>query len=127
MVKYDLVHNFHLQLDSIEAVYRLANQLADDVVPSEYGIMPLQKLRIGSCITHKLLVHAPPPAQRVLRRGAGKVFGTQRRSLHINVLCVETPHAPDRSGMCQKDGILGLSLPPQQLSPSSSLTHSTAR
>jgi hypothetical protein len=59
--RYDLLHNHHLQLNGAPTLYELAKALADDVIPSEYGITPKQKFRIGSCITHKLLVNAPPP------------------------------------------------------------------
>lgn len=55
-IKYDLLHNHHLQLAGAQALYVLAKALADDVIPSEYGVTPKQKFRIGSCITHKLLV-----------------------------------------------------------------------
>jgi inositol hexakisphosphate/diphosphoinositol-pentakisphosphate kinase len=59
-IKYDLLHNHHLQLAGAQTLYVLAKALADDVIPSEYGITPMQKFRIGSCITHKLLVRITP-------------------------------------------------------------------
>ncbi|KAL3145933.1 hypothetical protein ABBQ38_015296 [Trebouxia sp. C0009 RCD-2024] len=52
--KYDAIHNFHLPLD-LQPVYQTARQLAEAVIPNEYGIDPPQKLRIGSKICNALL------------------------------------------------------------------------
>uniref|UniRef100_A0ACD5WAJ7 Uncharacterized protein n=1 Tax=Avena sativa TaxID=4498 RepID=A0ACD5WAJ7_AVESA len=46
--KYDLVHNAHLNLEGLEELYKVAQLLADGVIPNEYGINPRQKLKIGS-------------------------------------------------------------------------------
>lgn len=37
-VRYDGLHNAHLQLDGLPELYDLAKQLADSIVPQEYGI-----------------------------------------------------------------------------------------
>ncbi|CAL9773385.1 unnamed protein product [Musa acuminata subsp. burmannicoides] len=49
--KYDLVHNAHLNLEGLPELFKVAQLLADGVIPNEYGINPKQKLKIGSkCI-----------------------------------------------------------------------------
>lgn len=53
--KYDSIHNSHLNLRHLQDVYKLAKVLAAAVIPNEYGIQPLQKLRIGSMICAQLL------------------------------------------------------------------------
>ncbi|KAI4387776.1 hypothetical protein MLD38_000179 [Melastoma candidum] len=53
--KYDLVHNPHLNLEGLDELFRVAQVLADGVIPNEYGINPIQKLKIGSKIAHRLL------------------------------------------------------------------------
>ncbi|KAH7283716.1 hypothetical protein KP509_34G020400 [Ceratopteris richardii] len=53
--KYDLVHNTHLKLDGLGELYTVAKALADGVIPNEYGINPVHKLKIGSKIARKLL------------------------------------------------------------------------
>lgn len=53
--KYDLVHNTHLKLDGLGELYAVAKTLADGVIPNEYGINPVHKLKIGSKIARKLL------------------------------------------------------------------------
>eukprot|EP00887_Chlorella_sp_A99_P004707 scaffold4.g4707.t1 len=52
--KYDAIHNAHLGLE-LEPVYQVAKQLADAVIPNEYGVVPTAKLRIGSMICSQLL------------------------------------------------------------------------
>nr|CAB3493647.1 unnamed protein product [Digitaria exilis] len=46
--KYDLLHNAHLDLEGLEELFKVAQTLADGVIPNEYGINPKQKLKIGS-------------------------------------------------------------------------------
>ena len=46
--KYDSIHNAHLKLDGLEELYILSKELADCVVPNEYGTHPISKLRIGA-------------------------------------------------------------------------------
>ncbi|XP_062106712.1 inositol hexakisphosphate and diphosphoinositol-pentakisphosphate kinase VIP2-like isoform X4 [Humulus lupulus] len=53
--KYDLLHNAHLNLDGLDELFKVAQQLADGVIPNEYGINPKQKLKIGSKIARRLL------------------------------------------------------------------------
>ena len=53
--KYDSVHNAGLQLDGLEELYHMARTLANAVIPNEYGLQPLMKLRIGSTICANLL------------------------------------------------------------------------
>ncbi|XP_050380160.1 inositol hexakisphosphate and diphosphoinositol-pentakisphosphate kinase VIP1-like isoform X2 [Argentina anserina] len=53
--KYDLLHNGHLNLDGLDELFKVAQLLADGVIPNEYGINPTQKLKIGSKIARRLL------------------------------------------------------------------------
>ncbi|KAK4281036.1 hypothetical protein QN277_012576 [Acacia crassicarpa] len=53
--KYDLLHNAHLNLDGLDELFKVAQELADGVIPNEYGINPKQKLKIGSKIARRLL------------------------------------------------------------------------
>lgn len=53
--KYDSVHNAGLQLEGLEELYHMARVLANAVIPNEYGLQPLMKLRIGSTICANLL------------------------------------------------------------------------
>ncbi|XP_023637665.1 inositol hexakisphosphate and diphosphoinositol-pentakisphosphate kinase VIP2 isoform X3 [Capsella rubella] len=53
--KYDLLHNSHLGLKGLDELFKVAQLLADGVIPNEYGINPQQKLKIGSKIARRLL------------------------------------------------------------------------
>ncbi|KAL0014138.1 hypothetical protein SO802_001207 [Lithocarpus litseifolius] len=53
--KYDLLHNAHLNLEGLDELFKVAQLLADGVIPNEYGINPEQKLKIGSKIARRLL------------------------------------------------------------------------
>lgn len=53
--KYDLLHNAHLNLEGLTELFKVAQLLADGVIPNEYGINPRQKLKIGSKIARRLL------------------------------------------------------------------------
>ncbi|XP_006650423.1 inositol hexakisphosphate and diphosphoinositol-pentakisphosphate kinase VIP2-like isoform X1 [Oryza brachyantha] len=53
--KYDLLHNAHLNLEGLEQLFKVAQLLADGVIPNEYGINPKQKLKIGSKIARRLM------------------------------------------------------------------------
>ncbi|XP_031404372.1 inositol hexakisphosphate and diphosphoinositol-pentakisphosphate kinase VIP2-like isoform X2 [Punica granatum] len=53
--KYDLLHNAHLNLEGLDELFKVAQLLADGVIPNEYGINPNQKLKIGSKIARRLL------------------------------------------------------------------------
>ncbi|XP_074317537.1 inositol hexakisphosphate and diphosphoinositol-pentakisphosphate kinase VIP2-like isoform X2 [Silene latifolia] len=53
--KYDLLHNSHLNLEGLNELFKVAQLLADGVIPNEYGINPKQKLIIGSKIARRLL------------------------------------------------------------------------
>jgi len=53
--KYDSIHNTHLELTQLQDVYEIAKVLAAAVIPNEYGIQPVGKLRIGSTICAQLL------------------------------------------------------------------------
>ncbi|KAL0377505.1 UNVERIFIED_CONTAM: Inositol hexakisphosphate and diphosphoinositol-pentakisphosphate kinase VIP2 [Sesamum radiatum] len=53
--KYDLLHNAHLNLRGLDELFKVAQLLADGVIPNEYGINPWQKLKIGSKIARRLL------------------------------------------------------------------------
>eukprot|EP00899_Mesostigma_viride_P005502 jgi/Mesvir1/14953/Mv14625-RA.1 len=54
-IKYDLVHNSHLNLYGMDELYRDAKALADGVIQNEYGIDPVSKLTVGSQIARPLL------------------------------------------------------------------------
>ncbi|KAL6521734.1 Inositol hexakisphosphate and diphosphoinositol-pentakisphosphate kinase vip2 [Orobanche gracilis] len=53
--KYDLLHNAHLKLEGLDELFQVVQLLADGVIPNEYGINPMQKLKIGSKIARRLL------------------------------------------------------------------------
>ncbi|KAF7115444.1 hypothetical protein RHSIM_RhsimUnG0054600 [Rhododendron simsii] len=53
--KYDLLHNAHLNLEGLDELFKVAQLLADGVIPNEYGINPMHKLKIGSKIARRLL------------------------------------------------------------------------
>ncbi|KAK9682433.1 hypothetical protein RND81_10G073300 [Saponaria officinalis] len=53
--KFDLLHNSHLNLEGLDELFKVAQLLADGVIPNEYGINPKQKLKIGSKIARRLL------------------------------------------------------------------------
>jgi hypothetical protein len=53
--KYDSIHNAHLKLEGLRELYVLSKELADCVVPNEYGTHPISKLRIGATIAGGLL------------------------------------------------------------------------
>ncbi|XP_022740439.1 inositol hexakisphosphate and diphosphoinositol-pentakisphosphate kinase VIP2-like isoform X3 [Durio zibethinus] len=53
--EYDLLHNAHLNLEGLDELFKVAQLLADGVIPNEYGINPKQKLKIGSKIARRLL------------------------------------------------------------------------
>lgn len=53
--KYDLLHNAHLNVEGLYELFKVAQLLADGVIPNEYGINPKQKLKIGSKIARRLL------------------------------------------------------------------------
>ncbi|XP_068652019.1 inositol hexakisphosphate and diphosphoinositol-pentakisphosphate kinase VIP2-like isoform X2 [Aristolochia californica] len=53
--KYDLLHNAHLNLEGLDELFKVAQLLADGVIPNEYGINPRHKLKIGSKIARRLL------------------------------------------------------------------------
>ncbi|KAF8118050.1 hypothetical protein N665_0006s0052 [Sinapis alba] len=53
--EYDLLHNSHLDLKGLDELFKIAQLLADGVIPNEYGINPQQKLKIGSKIARRLL------------------------------------------------------------------------
>ncbi|KAK9665449.1 hypothetical protein RND81_14G112700 [Saponaria officinalis] len=53
--KFDLLHNSHLNLEGLGELFKVAQLLADGVIPNEYGINPKQKLKIGSKIARRLM------------------------------------------------------------------------
>ncbi|XP_056866119.1 inositol hexakisphosphate and diphosphoinositol-pentakisphosphate kinase VIP1 isoform X1 [Raphanus sativus] len=53
--KYDMLHNSHLGLKGLDELFRVAQLLADGVIPNEYGINPQQKLKIGSKVARRLM------------------------------------------------------------------------
>ena len=52
---YDMLHNQHLQLKSLPALYATARALASYVVPQEYGTQPDDKVKIGIHIGGSML------------------------------------------------------------------------
>ena len=58
---YDMLHNQHLNLQALPALYATARALASYVVPQEYGAQPDDKVRIiGSPSLHPVLSHPHP-------------------------------------------------------------------
>ncbi|KAI8107858.1 hypothetical protein M9435_002885 [Picochlorum sp. BPE23] len=53
--KYDSIHNANLGLSGLEDLYNSAKELAAAVIPNEYGLQAIGKLRIGSTICANLL------------------------------------------------------------------------
>ncbi|KAL5500255.1 hypothetical protein EMCRGX_G011780 [Ephydatia muelleri] len=53
--KYDLLHNRHVCLSIVAAIYTCAMHLADIVVPQEYGITVEEKLKIATQVCRPLL------------------------------------------------------------------------
>mmetsp|Transcript_1078 Transcript_1078/g.1733 ORF Transcript_1078/g.1733 Transcript_1078/m.1733 type:complete len:400 (+) Transcript_1078:1-1200(+) len=47
MARYDVLHNYHLEIDFLEDLFRLAELFADCVVPQEYGVDETEKRGIG--------------------------------------------------------------------------------
>ncbi|CAK8540814.1 unnamed protein product [Lathyrus sativus] len=39
--KYDLLHNAHLNLEGLDELFKVAQALADGVIPNEYGYLAL--------------------------------------------------------------------------------------
>ncbi|CAM9112148.1 unnamed protein product [Choristocarpus tenellus] len=54
-IRYDCLHNTHMGLKGLEELYDLAKNLADCIVPQEYGITVRDKLIIGSKMCSALL------------------------------------------------------------------------
>lgn len=52
---YDMLHNQHLNLGALPALYATARALASYVVPQEYGTHPDEKVHIGICIGGSML------------------------------------------------------------------------
>jgi hypothetical protein len=55
MIRYDILHNSHLQLSGMEELYRLSSNFESIVVPQEYGIDREDKRYIGSKMCGALL------------------------------------------------------------------------
>lgn len=55
MIRYDILHNSHLNLDGMNELFYLAMSFADCVVPQEYGIHEGDKRVIGSKLCNALL------------------------------------------------------------------------
>lgn len=55
MIRYDVLHNSHLDLEGMEELYRLAVALENSVVPQEYGKDGHEKRIIGSKVCGALL------------------------------------------------------------------------
>ncbi|KAH7554028.1 hypothetical protein JRO89_XS12G0098500 [Xanthoceras sorbifolium] len=70
--KYDLLHNAHLNLEGLDELFKVAQLLADGVIPNEYGINPKQKLKIGSKVL-KLSVELIE-REKIARRLLGKLL-----------------------------------------------------
>jgi len=58
MARYDVLHNFHLNIDYLDELFKKSKLFADCVVPLEYGIDATDKRNIGikmcSALLHKI-------------------------------------------------------------------------
>eukprot|EP00252_Welwitschia_mirabilis_P009361 TRINITY_DN2191_c1_g1_i1.p1 TRINITY_DN2191_c1_g1~~TRINITY_DN2191_c1_g1_i1.p1 ORF type:complete len:425 (+),score=95.10 TRINITY_DN2191_c1_g1_i1:51-1277(+) len=86
--KYDLIHNAHLNLDGLEELFKVAQLLADGVIPNEYGINPKHKLTIGSKIARRLL---------------GKILIDLRNTREEAINVAELKHSQECSDTCSKN------------------------
>jgi hypothetical protein len=55
MIRYDCLHNSHLNLKVMEDLYHLSATMENIIVPQEYGVDKEDKLRIGSKMCGELL------------------------------------------------------------------------
>ena len=55
MIRYDVLHNSHLNLEGMNELFHLSMAFADCVVPQEYGIHETDKRTIGSKLCGPLL------------------------------------------------------------------------
>ena len=55
MIRYDVLHNSHVNFDGMEEIYRLASALENSIVPQEYGKDSNEKRIIGSKVCGALL------------------------------------------------------------------------
>ncbi|XP_058778773.1 inositol hexakisphosphate and diphosphoinositol-pentakisphosphate kinase VIP2-like isoform X2 [Vicia villosa] len=85
--KYDLLHNAHLNLEGLDELFKVAQALADGVIPNEYGINPKQKLKIGSKIARRLL---------------GKILIDVRNTREEAITVAELKNNPDHSLLSMK-------------------------
>ncbi|GAX74145.1 hypothetical protein CEUSTIGMA_g1594.t1 [Chlamydomonas eustigma] len=53
--KYDAIHNAHLGLVGLEELYSNVKKLAEVVIANEYGLLPTDRLSIGSKICRELV------------------------------------------------------------------------
>ncbi|XP_070536722.1 inositol hexakisphosphate and diphosphoinositol-pentakisphosphate kinase 2-like isoform X3 [Ptychodera flava] len=65
-IKYDCLHNSELQLNRTEELYECAQELADVIIPQEYGLTGQEKLEIGAGICLPLLRKIRSDLQRNL-------------------------------------------------------------
>ncbi|KAH0458520.1 hypothetical protein IEQ34_013835 [Dendrobium chrysotoxum] len=84
---YDMLHNAHLNLDGLAELFKVAQLLADGVIPNEYGINPKQKLEIGSKIARRLL---------------GKILIDLRNTREEAISVAELKFGDGKTGMVQR-------------------------
>lgn len=88
MANYDLVHNHHmagvLPIEQLQHVYGLARDLARVVIPSEYGVNPTMKLKIGKQICGRLL-------------GEDNCWWLRGRHVHMYTVADTVTYAVERS------------------------------
>ncbi len=77
-IKYDSLHNRGV-LKNLRPIYLAAKNVANFVIPSEYGVFKEQKLRIGRAVVQPLLEHI----MRNLRRGT-ESDPTHRATLYFS-------------------------------------------
>ncbi|KAL0735864.1 hypothetical protein Bca4012_012074 [Brassica carinata] len=73
--KYDLLHNSHLNLKGLDELFKVAQLLADGVIPNEYGINPQQKLKIDGLVPYHMLYFSLSAFEiKIARRLLGKIL-----------------------------------------------------
>eukprot|EP00466_Bigelowiella_natans_P009739 jgi/Bigna1/76430/fgenesh1_pg.41_\ len=80
-IKYDSLHNRHL-LRGLRSIYISAKNVADFVIPQEYGLFQTEKLVIGRSIVQNLLQHILQNLLKVLNSSKVVIFLVRMGNFH---------------------------------------------